>query len=393
MAKAVTTISISVILIGVLIIFFLSGVGYAFHEGGVGYCEGCHKLHNSAHDTDQNINSEIIDLKGTDPSSTCLRCHAEQGMFYNVLSNDGSMYTPGGDFYWLKKTFTFTVNGMQYRSAGDSHGHNIVASDYGLNKERTLTAAPSAVYSSTAMSCTSCHNPHGTTTGNAGNRRAISVSGSYGEIAPQGTIAGNFRLLGGIGYNGGSRASGINFTYPAPIAVANSKNWTETDSNHTAYGSGMSEWCSNCHGNLLNNDNKHPSGNNSKLSKTVISSYNSYVKTGDISGTQATAYLSLVPFEVGITDKSLLDPSSTSGPNTAGKANVMCLTCHRAHASAFEHIGRWDMQGTLIADSHPQIGDGGVSGNDILNSYYGRNILAKFGKFQRQFCNKCHLQD
>jgi hypothetical protein len=29
----------------------------------------------------------------------------------------------------------------------------------------------------------------------------------------------------------------------------------------------------------------------------------------------------------------------------------------------------------------------------VLNSYYGRDMAADFGKYQRQFCNKCHLMD
>ena len=68
----------------------------------------------------------------------------------------------------------------------------------------------------------------------------------------------------------------------------------------------------------------------------------------------------------------------------------MCLTCHRAHSSAFRSIGRWDLDAVLLADSHPGPGDGGVAGNDVQHSYYGRNIPAEFGPDQGQFCEKCH---
>lgn len=360
---------------------------YAFHEGGVGYCEGCHVLHGS----DNAAPSSRYMLKGPDPSSTCLQCHAKDGEFYNVLSSDGSMYTPGGDFYWLNKTFTFLENGVSSSSEGDNHGHNIVAAEYGLQADSKLSSAPDDAYPSAAMGCTSCHNPHGTVAGNNHNSQAISVSGSYGATPAPGTISGNFRLLGGINYDGGKQ--GTSFKYPAPVAVADPNDWTETDSHHTAYGSGMSEWCGNCHSSYLNSSSRHPSGNNSKLDTTTMSNYNSYVRTGKFTGTQSEAYLALVPFELGVTDKSLLDPSSTSGPGATGKENVMCLTCHRAHASAFGNIGRWDLQTTFIADSHPNAGDGGVTGNDVLHSYYGRDMIAAFGKYQRQLCNKCHVQD
>lgn len=376
----------------------LPGFGFAFHKGGVGYCEGCHVLHKSsdgqAQESDQVNNEELITprLRGSDPSSTCLRCHAEMGEFSNVMSRDGSSFTPAGDFYWLKKTFAWNEHSKSYRSLGDNHGHNVVALDYGLNPDMVRNSAPGGAYPSSAMGCTSCHNPHGGPTGNGNESNAIAASGSYRESSSSETVTGNYRLLGGIDYKSGGRANAVIFAHPAPVAAANPTDWNETDTNHTAYGEGMSEWCGNCHSDFLNGGNRHPAGSNAKLSSDSVSNYNSYVKTGDLTGAPATAYLSLVPFEVGATDKSVLDPSSTSGPE-AGRANVMCLTCHRAHASAFQSAGRWDFETTFIADSHPMTGDGGVTGNDVLNSYCGRDMASDFGKYQRQLCNKCHLQD
>lgn len=381
------------------ITLLLPNVLYAFHEGGVGYCEGCHDLHSPLQvrgdgtNDGENSGFGVYMLKGRDPSSTCLICHAEEHAFYNIFSKDGSQYMPGGDFYWLKKTFTSIVDGAVNISEGDTHGHNVNAADYGLSEDRLLDSAPGGVYSSFAMGCNSCHDSHGTISGNAKNGKAISGSGSYGRLALQGTITGNYRLLGGLGYNGGSKSSAVSFAYPAPVAVANAVNWTETDSNHPAYGSGMSEWCANCHNDMLSGSGKHPAGDNARLSASVIANYNAYLKTGDSRGMQAISYLSLVPFELGTDNKSMLNPSSSSGPDSSGKANVMCLTCHRAHASAFPFIGRWDFKATFIADSHPKSGDSGVTGSDVLNSYYGRNMTLQFGPYQRQLCNKCHMQD
>ncbi|MBI5664592.1 MAG: cytochrome C [Nitrospirae bacterium] len=401
MRKALTRIVIIAILLltGGQFTLLLPGVLYAFHEGGVGYCEGCHDLHGplQARIPDTSESDALIPdtymLKGSDASSTCLICHAEAGAFYNIFSGDGSRYTAGGDFYWLKKTFASTVNGRIYLSEGDNHGHNVIAADYGLAEDRLSDSAPGGAYPSFSMGCTSCHNPHGTISGNANNSKPIAVSGSYGSVAPQGTIAGNFRLLGGIGYDGGSSSGGISFANPAPVAVAHQSNWTETNTNHTAYGSGMSEWCGNCHNELLSGSDKHPAGNSARLSNAIVTNYNIYIKTGNSRGMQAVSYLSLVPFELGTADKYLLDPSSSSGPDSFGQANVMCLTCHRVHASAFPFIGRWDFKATFISDSHPGPGDSGVSGNDVLNSYYGRDMVAEFGQYQRQLCNKCHVQD
>jgi hypothetical protein len=53
-------------------------------------------------------------------------------------------------------------------------------------------------------------------------------------------------------------------------------------------------------------------------------------------------------------------------------------------------MGRWDLDAVLLAESHPAAGDGGVSGNDLYYSYYGRNIATEFGPEQGPFCEKCH---
>ncbi|KPK01218.1 MAG: hypothetical protein AMK71_06390 [Nitrospira bacterium SG8_35_4] len=363
------TVFVSVI----LVIFVLPGVIFAFHEGGSGYCQGCHVFHVPPGNSNQTTSAMLI---GSDPSSTCLRCHAEAGQYYNVLSFNGSSYTPGGDFYWLKKTFTWKKGALTFYSEGDNHGHNIVANDYGAQADITQTAAPGGTYPSSGLSCISCHNPHA--------RTGVDATGTPTE---------NYRLLGGDGYSDSTNVSGTSFTDPAPIAAYDAYDWTESDTSHVAYGSGMSEWCGNCHVGFLNNSHMHPAGNNEKLSPDIINNYNAYIKTGDMNGNYSTAYLALVPFEQGITDATLLDPWSTSGPDPAGTANVMCLTCHRAHASAFNNIGRWDFSATFLADSHPQYGDDEATGDDVFNSYYGRDIVADFGEYQSQLCNKCHVQD
>jgi len=168
----------------------------------------------------------------------------------------------------------------------------------------------------------------------------------------------------------------------------------ESDASHVDYGSGMSEWCANCHNGILNSEHKsgsglfeHPAGNNAYLD-SAVSRYNSYIKTGDFSGVQATAYLALVPFERGVYDPAQLNPTSTEGPDNTSR--IMCLTCHRAHASAFQYAGRWDFGAELVADSHPAAGDGGVSGTDPYYSYYGRDMVSEFGASQRNLCEKCH---
>ena len=65
-------------------------------------------MHNSQNgeqvaDTADGYNYLLIDANSSD---TCLSCHAAYGQFYG-----GPGYGPGGDFYWLTKTYTWTAHG------------------------------------------------------------------------------------------------------------------------------------------------------------------------------------------------------------------------------------------------------------------------------------------
>jgi len=388
--KKITMKSIMFFAAASLLTFGFSGSALAFHDGGVAHCDGCHTMHNSIDGAQVTATIGGSLTKGSDASSTCMTCHnAASGNSYHVSSADGSSFKAGGDFYWLTKTFTWTAHGTAASSKGENHGHNIVAADFAgfTSPDLTLTTAPGGTYNSTYLGCNSCHDPHGKKNGGTKmGGAAIEGSGSYGVTGP---TRGSYRLLAGTGYVTDS----VTFTAASPIA-ASPGNVADTDAAHVAYGQGMSEWCGNCHGGFANVGNLHPAGNTQTLgSGSIYQNYNSYVKTGLFTGTSATSYLELVPFERQVTDGTALlaGTTSTAGPNAS--SNVMCLTCHRAHASAFENSARWDFTTEFIADSHPVATDGGVSGNDVLNSYQGRDMIAQFGAYQRSLCNKCHVQD
>ncbi|UCG14189.1 MAG: hypothetical protein JSU72_06935 [Deltaproteobacteria bacterium] len=212
-------------------------------------------------------------------------------------------------------------------------------------------------------------------------------------------MAGNYRLLADNGY----RTAGLTYNTPGGVPVAvSTNNRNQNDTLHTDYGSNMSAWCVNCHGDFTM-AMKHPVGpTDGALSKTnnqtgmsYAQTYNKYVRTGDMSGAGWPAstgpYLELVPFERGV--GAALDTTSTAGPSSG---NVMCLSCHRAHASAFDSAGRWDFTTEFLADSHPQAGDidvGDIAGDPQQTAYYGRDMVNDYGEFQRSLCNKCHAKD
>lgn len=299
-----------------------------------------------------------------------------------------SQLTPGGDFGYLKKSYSWkSPTGQIEVSPGEKHGHNIVAEDYGYEADGKNIATPRGIYPGDKLSCISCHDPHG-------------------KIASAADVGGAYRMLGGSGYKSSS-APGLVFNIDPPVAVVPrdyNRSEAETDT-RVAYGKGMSEWCSNCHTGGCAGNYGHPVCGSARFTMEIISNYNAYVKSGDINGRADASYTSLAPFEEGTDDAALLalhaknDGSYARGPDY--RSVVMCLTCHRAHASAWDHITRWNMSTEFIVHNgtYP-----GINNNAPAQYAQGRTLAetqrafyerpsSRFAAYQRSLCNKCHLRD
>ncbi len=426
------------ILLTLVVFTVISGKAKAFHQGGAGECEGCHTMHNSYEGmpvtpTNPVGTAGVFLLKGSDASSVCLSCHQKSGdtspASFHVSTADTDMplgspprqLTPGGDFGWLKKAYTWipALGTLPLTSSGDSHGHNIVAQDYGYFADSYKTTSPGGFYPSASMGCTSCHDPHGKyrrlADGSiAAGGTSIKGSGSLASGPDPDTqqSVGVYRLLGGVGYNPKSLGGGFAFSYNPPAAVApdtynRSESLTQT---RVAYGSGMSDWCRNCHANIhtdaLPTPLKHPAGSpNGSLGARIINYYDQYIKDGNLTGMEANAWLSLVPFEAGTSNyatlKSLVAATPTKGPSaTDGTPTVMCLTCHRAHASGWDGSMRWNnrtinivLNGLYTGGQAGQAFQPNAQGRteqEALRSYYDFPT-ATFANPQRTLCYKCHL--
>jgi len=402
----------------------VAGSALAFHDGGVARCNGCHTMHNSELNAPINTIASLptqfttgpMLLRAPERSSACLNCHGEgtDNHSYHVYTEGSDtnpaqvpeQYGPGGDFAWL-------VIGTS-PTPSDRHGHNINAQEFGLDMDATLTASPGGTYPADSLACSSCHDPHGKyrviggTTTQVTTGAPIVESGSYGAdpaTLPADEAIGVYRFLGGVGYNQKSTATTADpFVNAAPIAVApGTYNVAGGGSGgvRVAYGSGMAEWCANCHAGIHNDDYptnlRHPAGNNAKLGTVIAGNYNAYVSSGINTGDQSTSYLALVPFETGkdYTDVPGLvaEQASTAGPDST--ANVMCLSCHRAHASGFNSMLRWNYDGSpfLVNASGEWVGQGIYYTQEQTNASYYNKPASDFGAYQRNLCNKCHAKD
>ena len=97
--------------------------------------------------------------------------------------------------------------------------------------------------------------------------------------------------------------------------------------------------------------------------------------------------------------KALSDDSDLTGPATTSQ--VMCLSCHRAHASGFEYAIRWNPESEMItyAGAWPGTDNGapsqyarGRTAAEMLAAYNDYPATT-FATYQRSLCNKCHIQD
>jgi len=466
---------LSKILGGALVVAFAAvGFGsFAFHSGGVAECEGCHSMHD-AKSLDGNLLTKI------DPSSTCLNCHGTSPTnptsTYHVATLNaaypGTMpgeLTPGGDFGWLLVDFAYSydTNGdgtlEPFTEPGQTHGHNIIAADYGFTVDTDYPQAPgggTSPFNSASLGCQSCHDPHGKgrllyngagaafTYGGTGSGQPIYTSGSYytsttgnglpkantygglghaAQGAPTGLAVGLYRLLWGPASPDKPANAAFN-SYAIAIAPSSYNRSEDTAQTRVAYGGAgtadnWGNWCGACHSgyNVPAGDNgHHPTGATlgaGSLGAAVGSeatNYNAYVSSGKLDGDPNKAYSSLVPFAEATT--SIPSLAAHAGTDTVvartrgaidGGEQVVCLTCHRAHASGFVDALRFDYGyefmtkgGNYIGSDNPVITGGRAPaqhrGRTVAmwkRAYYERTAANWFGPYDRVLCNKCHAQD
>lgn len=418
----------------------------AFHSGGVAQCEGCHTMHNSLGGAVMTTalpqyQSGPFLLKASDQSSICLNCHEKAGDTgpngYHVSTSASDMpagqppkqLTPGGDFGWLKKDYTWISRpgAAPSISKGERHGHNITAANYGYQADTTFTAAPGGSddygvsnYPANKLHCSSCHDPHGKYRLNADNGtfttsgKPIYDTSSYGALPTATEAVGSYRLLAGKNYQPKSLTGSFAFASAPPIAVAPADyNRVETDNGSgqtiVAYGKNMSLWCANCHAQMHSSLGTvvHPADVALNTTGGTINNYNSYVKSGNLTGTASSSYWTLVPTQrdnYNSINTLKTDYMTASKGATNGIDRVMCLSCHRAHASGFDSMMRFGTGTTFVtgADSShnpvypdPVMDPANAQGRTVAETqqaYYGRPASV-FSVYQRSLCNKCHAQD
>jgi hypothetical protein len=240
----------------------------------------------------------------------------------------------GGNFYWV--------------ISDDTKGHNILSSDHNLTK------APGDTDKSNCGT-NSCHANLDRVVSGAGS----GLDGKQGcekcHLAPKHHANDHEYLVGGLvtsaeqGWyrflSGHSDGEGLG------VEGYEDGDWEETvaSNDHNEYlgnqlagGSGFvlgnttTAFCTGCHGRFHTNQGskspwlRHPSD----AVLPVSGEYSSY-----------TTYNPIVP----VARPSL--PSSPSSTVSPGTDMVMCLSCHRAHASPYFKMMRWDYKSSTLSEA------------------------------------------
>jgi len=362
------------------------------------------------------LNREL--LKRGDWTDMCLSCHTEGSntsatallagventgwlappvMSINGTYTGGSM--PAGDFFFSKQDAKKGHNPSYTKGAVlTGSGTSLL-----MPSDPTLKALPPGGVAITdgEWSCHSCHGMHSRFSDTYSAWRQVKRKVN-GKVVTGNETAGTVETTGGTsgatsaGFEpimSNSRGNIIGTNYNNVRADGNPLEGAdlllpESDTNKNVYRGGFSSFCSACHGDFHGGtgetratDNgktnigltwqRHPT--NMKMNETGVTMTNSSNPSGSkysittytkqVSNAQGTApnpvgydyRYPLVQDNADFTVKSATASWATSG-TAVGTSRIMCLTCHKAHASQYDNMTRWD------ANAHSFLPNGAVSG-------------------------------
>ena len=413
--------------------FFAAGLvlyatpSMAIHKGaGDLVCGGCHTMHSSQRGTNSlamgGPGGSLILLrqgitKRADIHLLCLQCHSENGGQNATLQKPHDTTAPkvhltspysggspaafsdavgaGGDFA-TGGTYAAGAWALQSGSGWDDTAEALgKIHSLGLENVAPPGNATTAIPTGTDLpylTCTSCHDPHGTAeTANANiNKFRNLKAGTYIQAEAQnewtnmsafGVVAMSY--IGGVTNttDGGVAADAVFDLGTAPTAAGNrwpvwrasgtqnvyyQKGVSVTlggisDAGENSTNVGISAFCAQCHGawhegrfssNKATNDwNRHPV-NNRILDATSLSGGNvDITRFSHYNNTGAGS--SKAPFTS--TDATKLPAANEDGDteyfaDTDG-SKVFCLSCHFAHGSPYNDILRWDYTSAVSSGS------------------------------------------
>ena len=313
-----------------------------------GECSNCHTMHNSQ-------NGSAVSASGPNElllKADCLGCHAMgtanrietlgTSSVPQVLHTDPAGDLAGGNFAYITGTGGY--------SADDTHGHNVI--DFGVAYKEDVNYNPPGAYhagqpTADELTCAGKNGCHGIReVSSSGVTGILALKGAHhgnvnGQLSVADTVANSYRFLWGVkGYEAG--------------------NWQNIDSNnHNEYFGASSPLdynttgCGSCHDSSVT----YVKPNNQTISGFCGGCHGNFHLLDGIGG-DTTAPFTRHPTDIIIPSGGEFDayttynidapvarttvPSAPSSTVSSGTDVVMCLSCHKAHATAYPDMLRWD---------------------------------------------------
>lgn len=394
---------------------FASDGNNAYHLSGAMVCSDCHFLYGAPRASIDDGNTAM--LKTSNITDLCLGCHveghntAQTSSLYEiapgnweapiVMTQEGSSASelgiamPAGDFYWA--------------NIDPGKGHNPALtggrSAMQLKSDNDLKSSPPGGHLiSGNWSCISCHGSHGKFSDDISAWRQLKRKINGHVVTGDVSLYGVELTAGSLQQNPSyepikSNSRGI---YSGNIYVSSRGNRSELeganlfkpegDRNKNIYRGGFSSFCSACHGSFHEGNGsssanfrtsssgswlKHPT--NFKMGESIrygINAYAAEILTSQGINPNPEGYDWKYPLIKADNDYSISvqQPAANNRNTLSDEDRLTCLTCHKAHASQYDNMTRWDARSHSFIASGEEDFTGQVAATD--NLAYG--------------CGKCH---
>ncbi len=327
-----------------------------------GVCSSCHTMHNSQDGDPMNFDDSATP-NGALTRGDCLGCHGQPNASVNIIDNIPQVMNSGADLAGGNFGYLTGVRTLLGAATTSTAGHNVI--DIGV-AEVTHTTPPgdenTTGITNLNFTCAGQYGCHGdrTATDNfsavSGGHHAddsVLKFGTISEAGQGGTVATSYRFL--LGVKGGEHATWQDGATQVEHNEYKGATAGVEGTISTPGGGTISGLCSECHGEFhgVAADIGGPTGTAWERHPTDIS-----LPTGEYA-TYNPDDSNLYSLEAPVARVTIPNASnSTVTPGGSDDDIVMCLSCHRAHASPYPDMLRW-LYTDMITGTGAPVGDTG----------------------------------